>query len=76
MIVSSVAEWSKALESDASAGGESPVRAPVRAATLCPYAKWRACLWQEPHRGQRAWVGGGDRVQSTGHVKRSDKILP
>ena len=27
-----------ALESDASAGGESPVRAPVRAATLCPYA--------------------------------------
>ena len=34
----SVAEWSKALESDASAGGESPVRAPVRAATLCPYA--------------------------------------
>ena len=36
--VPSVAEWSKALESDASAGGESPVRAPVRAATLCPYA--------------------------------------
>ena len=35
--VPSVAEWSKALESDASAGGESPVRAPVRAATLCPY---------------------------------------
>ena len=34
----SVAEWSKAQESDASAGGESPVRAPVRAATLCPYA--------------------------------------
>ena len=32
--VPSVAEWSKALESDASAGGESPVRAPVRAATL------------------------------------------
>ena len=31
-----VAEWSKALESDASAGGESPVRAPVRAATVCP----------------------------------------
>ena len=37
-IVPSVAEWSIALESDASAGGESPVRAPVRAATLCPYA--------------------------------------
>ena len=36
--VLSVAEWSKALESDASAGSESPVRAPVRAATLCPYA--------------------------------------
>ena len=36
--VPSVAEWSKALESDATAGGESPVRAPVRAATLCPYA--------------------------------------
>ena len=36
--VPSVAEWIKALESDASAGGESPVRAPVRAATLCPYA--------------------------------------
>ena len=36
--VPSVAEWSKALESDASAGGESPVRAPVRAATLCPHA--------------------------------------
>ena len=35
--VPSVAEWSKALESDASAGGESPVRAPVRAAILCPY---------------------------------------
>ena len=30
--------YSKALESDASAGGESPVRAPVRAATLCLYA--------------------------------------
>ena len=27
-----------APESDAGAGGESPVRAPVRAATLCPYA--------------------------------------
>ena len=37
-LVVSVAEWSKALESDANAGGESPVRAPVRAATLCPYA--------------------------------------
>ena len=37
-VVPSVAEWSKAPESDASAGGESPVRAPVRAATLCPYA--------------------------------------
>ena len=36
--VPSVAEWSKALESDAGVGGESPVRAPVRAATLCPYA--------------------------------------
>ena len=36
-LVPSVAEWSKALESDASGGGESPVRAPVRAATLCPY---------------------------------------
>ena len=36
--VPSVAEWSKALESDASAGGESPVRVPVQAATLCPYA--------------------------------------
>ena len=54
LVVPSVAEWSKALESDASAGGESPVRAPVRAATLCPYAYWRACLWQEPHRGQGA----------------------
>ena len=38
IFVPSVAEWIKALESDASAGGESPVRAPVRAATLCPYA--------------------------------------
>ena len=38
LFVPSVAEWSKALESDASAGGGSPVRAPVRAATLCPYA--------------------------------------
>ena len=36
--VPSVTEWSKAPESDASAGGESPVRDPVRAATLCPYA--------------------------------------
>ena len=36
--VPSVAEWSKALESDANAGGESPVGAPVRAATLCPNA--------------------------------------
>ena len=35
--VPSVAEWPRALESDASAGGESPVRAPVRAVTLCPY---------------------------------------
>ena len=37
LYVPSVAEWSKALESDASTGGESPVRAPVRAATLCHY---------------------------------------
>ena len=36
--VPSVAEWSKAPESDASAGGGSPVRASVLAATLCPYA--------------------------------------
>ena len=37
----------------------------------------RVCgTWQEPHRGQRAWVGGGDRVQPSGHVKRSDIILP
>ena len=35
--VPSVAEWIKASEYDASAGGGSPVRAPVRAATLCPY---------------------------------------
>ena len=38
-IVPSVAEF-KARESDASARfepGDSPVRAPVRAATLCPY---------------------------------------
>ena len=35
--VPSVAEWVKAPESDASTGSESPVRAPVRAATLCPY---------------------------------------
>ena len=35
--VPSVAEWLKAQDFDASAGGESPVRAPVRAATLCPY---------------------------------------
>ena len=34
----SVAGWFKAPESDVSAGGESPVRAPVLAATLCPYA--------------------------------------
>ena len=33
----SVAEWIKAQDFDASAGGESPVRAPVRAAALCPY---------------------------------------
>ena len=30
VIIPSVAEWPRALESDASAGGESPVRAPVR----------------------------------------------
>ena len=38
LIVPSVAERSKTPESDANAGGESPVRARVRAATLCPYA--------------------------------------
>ena len=43
--VPSVAERSKALESDAGAGGESPVRAPVRAATLCPYARLVACVF-------------------------------
>ena len=32
-----VAEWLKAQDFDASAGGDSPVRAPVQAATLCPY---------------------------------------
>ena len=66
-----MAEWSKALDYDAGTGGESPVRAPARAATHCPYAEWRACLWQGPHKGQIASVGGEDRVQSTGHVKLS-----
>ena len=33
-----VAEWIKAPDFDASAGGESPVRAPMRVDTLCPYA--------------------------------------
>ena len=37
LVVPSVAEWLKARDFDVSAGGESPVRAPVRAATLCPY---------------------------------------
>ena len=32
-----MAEWLKAPKYDANAGGESPVRGPVRAATLCPY---------------------------------------
>ena len=35
-MIPSVAGWSKALESDASTGGESPVRAPVRAAHFAP----------------------------------------
>ena len=35
--VLSVAEWIKAPDLDASAGGESPGRTPVRAATLCLY---------------------------------------
>ena len=37
VIVLSVAEWIKAQDFDASAGGERPVRVPVRAAALCPY---------------------------------------
>ena len=37
--------------------------------TLGPYSEWRAYLWQGPHRGQRTSVGGGDRMQSIGHVK-------
>ena len=36
MYVPYLAEWIKAPDFDASAGGESPVRAPVRAATLVP----------------------------------------
>ena len=44
-LVPSVAEWILAPESDAGAGGESPVRAPVRAATLCPYVYLTACVF-------------------------------
>ena len=36
IFVPSVTEWIKAQDFDASAGFASPVRAPVRAATLCP----------------------------------------
>ena len=63
---------------DAIADGEGPVRAPPGAGGNTLPLRIMACMfqWQEPHRGQRASVGGGDRVQSTGHVKLSDKILP
>ena len=63
---------------DAIADGEGPVRAPPGAGGNTLPLRIMACVfqWQEPHRGQRASVGGGDRVQSTGHVKLSDKILP
>ena len=70
MSISSVAEWSKALESDASAGGESPVRAPVRAATLplrvvvCVFVAGTA---QRPE-SVSVRRGPCPTVQSTGHV--------
>ena len=53
-------EWSKALESDASAGGESPVRAPVRAATLCPYTRSgvRVCGRNRTVAREREWAEG------------------
>ena len=61
-LVPCVAEWFKAPESDARAGVESPVRAPVRAATLCPYAQWRASFSgrnrAEAREREREWAEG------------------
>ena len=54
-----MAEWSKALESDAGAGGESPVQAPVRAATLCPARSGvRVCGRNRTEAREREWEEG------------------
>ena len=46
-----MAEWSKALESDASAGGESPVRAPTRSGV-------RVCGRNRTEAREREWAEG------------------
>ena len=65
-MMSPMAEWSKALLVP------SPVRAPVRAATLCTRSGVRVCGRNRTEAREREWAEG----KSTGHVKRSDKILP
>ena len=58
--VPSVTEWIKAQDFDASAGGESPVQTPVRAATLCPYVGngVRVCGRNRTEAREREWAEG------------------
>ena len=59
--VPSLTEWIKAPDFDASAGGgETPVRAPVRAATLCPamYNGVRVCGRNRTEAREREWTEG------------------
>ena len=54
-----MAERFKGSEYDASAGGESPVQAPVRAATLCPtYNGVRVCGRNRTEAREREWAEG------------------
>ena len=56
-IVPSVAEWLKARDFDASAGGESPVRAPVRRPHFAPtYNGVRVCGRNRTEAREREWT--------------------
>ena len=57
--VPSLTEWKKAPDFDASAGGESPVRAPVREPHFVPtYNGVRVCDRNRTEAREREWAEG------------------
>ena len=73
-----MAEWLKAQDFDASAGGGArfePRCGPPRFAST--YNGLRVCGRNGTETREREWAEGTvSTVQSTGHVKHSDTILP